>query len=473
LKPQPTHFLRLSALVLVVILIAGVLLGRRASTVSWQEYRAVIIESDDWGLCGFLPDCDALTDVVIEALDPGSFPEIYWSSTLEDSMDVTALCAVLQKHLGSDGLPAVIQANYILASVVLLPRTVGRIEGGEWLADQDEEWAWYSFQLPDLPSMYSRPGLWSAVHAGMAIGVWYPELHGLFHYDPEQRRRATELNDVALAAARRGVMVFPGSESAWENGEWRKAGELAAELRQMRSAFSDLFGQPPTSVIASDYVWDARAEHLWAQQGLRVIQAKREQRPTAYRGRGVVPRTRKVLTRAWDRLVHPERVYLERNCRLEAVQASEPEPVIKQCLADIATAWRRGEAAVVETHRVNYVHCDASVAQIGRQSLDLLLEGVSGLGEGSPLYLTDFELGQLDRRGVSWCIRGNRLVLRNLSHSRRIIQIPEAALARWTGQPMSSATAGESAPLVVLAPGESGVVVEWPNGGNWVSSGGD
>ena len=473
MKLQPTRFLRFIALVLAVMLIAGVLLGRRASMVSWQRYPAVIIESDDWGLCGFLPDCDALTDIVIKALDAGSFPEIYWASTLEDSTDITALCAVLQRHLGGDGLPAVLQANYILASVVLLPREAGGSEGGEWLADEDEEWAWYVFQLPHLPSNYSRPGLWSAVYAGMATGVWYPELHGLFHYDPDQRRRATELNDLALAAARRGVMVFPGSESAWENGEWRKAGELAAELRQMRAVFTDLFGQPPTSVMAPDYVWDGRVERLWAQQGLQVIQAKREQRPTAYRGRGVVPRFRKVLARSWDRIAHPARVYLERNCRLEPVQTSDPESVIKQCLDDIATAWRHGEVAVVETHRVNYVHCDASVSRLGRQSLDLLLEGVSELGEGGPLYLTDFELAQLDRRGVSWCIRGNRLILRNLSHSRRILQIPAAALARWTGQTLTPATAAEAARLVVLAPGESAVVAEWPNGENWVLSAGD
>ena len=77
-----------------------------------------------------------------EDLAPGEFPEVYWHSTLEDSAAVADLCAVLAAHPGRDGQPAVMQANYILASLdyaIDAPESLDR---------------WSAHEFPDTPRGY-------------------------------------------------------------------------------------------------------------------------------------------------------------------------------------------------------------------------------------------------------------------------------------------------------------------------------
>jgi len=85
-------------------LAVGMVWGRSPGLVEWCRARAVCIESDDWGLCGFLPDSSAIAAMDREALAPGHFPDVYWHSTLEDSAMVAELAAVLKAHVGRDGL---------------------------------------------------------------------------------------------------------------------------------------------------------------------------------------------------------------------------------------------------------------------------------------------------------------------------------------------------------------------------------
>lgn len=379
----------------------GLLTAGQPGAVDWRRLRAIALESDDWGLAGFVPSVDAWTGLEREALSPGRFPEVYWNSTLEDSATVTRLAAVLAGSHGRDGRPAVLQPNYVMSSL-------------DWDAGR-----WIRRDLPDHPGTYPRPGLWQAVSAAIAAGVWYPEYHAAWHYDPQRRRQTVAAGGAALVAAERGIMLFPGSEAARELGPWRPTPELAAELDTGLVVFAAAFGRAPGSVIAPDYTWDGRCEDLWATRGLTVIQAKREQRHPGLPP-GAAGRVLKVLERQWARARHPGRVYLERNCRLEPVQAPDVGAVVAACLAQTQRAWRRGEPAIVETHRVNYAHGDTSVAGDGRGALAAYLTGLAGLGEPGPVFLVDAEIAALGRRGTSLVEAGGALVARNGARSRRL-----------------------------------------------------
>ena len=116
-EPPTTHSALLGGALLG--LAVGMVWGRSPAMVDWTRVRAVCIESDDWGLCGFLPDTTALVGLDREDLSPGEFPEVYWGSTLEDSTVLSRLCEVLERHPGRDGLPAVMQAS---SSLVRPPR---------------------------------------------------------------------------------------------------------------------------------------------------------------------------------------------------------------------------------------------------------------------------------------------------------------------------------------------------------------
>ncbi|MFN2369882.1 MAG: hypothetical protein ABR506_01880, partial [Candidatus Krumholzibacteriia bacterium] len=130
----------------------------------------------------------------------------------------------------------------------------------------------------------------------------------------------------------------------------------------------------------------------------------------------------KFAARRWGKVARPGRVYLERNCRFEPVQAPAPAAVTAACAAQVRQAWSRGEPAIVETHRVNFAHTDPAVAALGRRELGRLL---ADLAEDRPLFLTDTEVAQLARRGVSVRSGGDgQVIVRNGTRARRVAVVP-------------------------------------------------
>ena len=421
---------RFAGLVLVTLLgVVGLVGGRGGGLVDWREVRAVVLESDDWGLCGFLPDSASLVGLTPAELETGAFPAVYWGSTLEDSAAVASLAAVLAGATGRDGLPAVLQPNYILSSL-------------SWEAGADAEGRWVARDLPDVPPAYARPGLWRAVEAATAAGVWHPELHGRWHYDPARRQSASLATVATREAAQRQIPLFPGSEQAWELGPWRPTADLAAELDGSLRVFGAVFGRAPRAVIAPDYRWDDRHEELWLSRGIGTIQAKRGQRRAAFDG--LWGRVRKVADRTVARQLRRDRIYLDRNVVFEPVQNPQPQRVTADARIALAGAWARGEPAIVETHRVNFVHLDPAVVARGRAELAALLDFGTAPAAGRPLYLVDAEVAGLQRLGTSWDDRGDQLVVRNLTRSRRLVVVP-------AGGPLP-------ARVVALGPGETMVL---------------
>jgi hypothetical protein len=397
------------------------------SAVDWRGLRAVALESDDWGLAGFVPSARVWDGLRREDLSPGGFPGVYWNSTLEDSTTVADLAALLALHRGRDGLPAVLQPNYVMSSLA-------------W-----EDGRWHRYDLPDLPRKYQRPGLWAAVAAARRLGVWYPEFHAAWHYDPALRREATVTSAVAREAAARGIMLFPGSEAARELGSWRPIPVLALELDEALAVFERAFGRRPGSLIAPDYTWNGRVESLWSSRSLNVIQAKREQRHPDLPS-GTIGRVLKVLERQWAKSTRAGRTYLERNCRLEPAQSPDPEATVVACVRETARAWRRGEPAIVETHRVNFAHADAAVVELGRRSLDTYLTRVAELPGSGPLFVADGEIASLSRHGTSVRRAGAAVVVRNGSHTRRIVAVEGGVVGPAGSQSLIILDAGWSGP---------------------------
>lgn len=402
----------LVAILLAIMVVAGAMTVTERSLVNWREVHAVALESDDWGLPGFVPAADSWRGLDPEALGAGRFPPIYWGSTLEDSAVVARLDALLYKHRDRDGIPAVFQPNYVLGSLA-------------WDAGAGR---WFHYDLPQLPPEYQRPGLWAAVASARWRGVWHPELHAALHYDPEIRRQRGRESDLSREITRRGISLFPGSEHAWELAPQRPLTVLTAELDHSLSVFERVFGRPVDSVIAPDYTWTDPMEDVWQSRGLRVIQAKREQRNPQWLA-GIPGRGQKYWERQWARLLRPQRFYLERNCRLEPVQSADPAAVVARCLADVRKAWRRGEPAIVETHRVNFAHTDTAVVAAGLAALGDLLDGICNVVD-QPTFLCDREIGQMMAQGVSWRRAGPNLVLRNPSHGTRLVVLTGADLKR-------------------------------------------
>ncbi len=393
---------------LVFMGVVGLVTVESAGLVDWRNLRAVTFQSDDWGLAGFVPSADVWLEYNREEFHPGRFPEVYWESTLEDSLMVSRLCDIMASVWGSDGLPAVFQPNYVLSSLSYEKGPTGYV--------------WNRYDWPQLPTAYQRPGLLTAVQHGIDQGLWYPEFHATWHYDPTIRLEVALSSDISQKLTKAGVTLFPGSEKAWELAPWRSTKDLNSELFHSSRIFENAFGRPIGSVMAPDYIWDDRIEAMWQAHGIRVIQGKREQRdPTLLPGKS--GRIQKYLKRKFDLLANRQRQYLKRNCRLEPVQTHDVDEVLKRCLADTRKAWNGGYPAIVETHRVNFAHSDQSVVQKGQQTLESYLFSICENPDFLPVFLVDTEIAQLQTRGVSWVVRGKQIILRNATHSRRLIAI--------------------------------------------------
>ncbi len=370
----------------------------QGSMVDWRAIQSVAIHSDDWGLCGFLPESMILDEAQIELINPGNFPPVYWTSTLEDSNDVNELASVLAKYLDRDGNPAVFQANYITSSLQSTPD------------------GWLEYDIPEFHPAYQRPGMWNAVNSAIEAGVWVPELHGTWHYNPLQMKSIVTGNRKLEELNNAGLLLFPDCMSAFELGLEADRKVIEDDLDRSVGIFKDLFGTLPHSMIAPDYVWYRNDENLWKSTGLRAVQAKIEQRrPNQNKYTGHVM---KMFERGIRRISEKQLYYIERNCRLESLQHSDRDATISKCYDDVLTSWNRGEPAVVETHRINFVSTDPDLQNIGLSALDNLL---SKIETQDVTWLCDDEIAQLSKTGTSSRIFGDQVICRNYTHSRRLV----------------------------------------------------
>ena len=148
----------------------------------WARLRAVVLESDDWGLCAWVPDREAWTALAGTPAFRSPAGERYGGSTLESAADVKALAGLLLEHSGGDGFPPVWQANTVmanpdyarLASPALDAPTIPLVD------------------LPDTPGRWSRPA-----ERCVVTRAWTP------HKRSEERRTPSRASDSRSSASTR------------------------------------------------------------------------------------------------------------------------------------------------------------------------------------------------------------------------------------------------------------------------------
>src|ERR1044072_3931413 len=77
----------------------------------WRRLKAVVLESDDWGLCAWSADEQALRVLADTPAFRTPAGRRYAGSTLESAQDVRALADTLAEFRGGDGFHPVWQGN--------------------------------------------------------------------------------------------------------------------------------------------------------------------------------------------------------------------------------------------------------------------------------------------------------------------------------------------------------------------------
>jgi len=353
----------------------------------WHRLNAVVLQSDDWGLCAWVPDDRAHRALAQQPAFRTVAGRRYGRSTLESAADVGALAKELLAWRGGDGLPPVWQANTVMANpdYAAMRRPPFDFEAPPLCSH------------PALPSRWARPGLWDAVHLAEAQGVWWPELHGLHHL-PETAW-LTSLRRGDTEARRSLEQASPISSAVEASGEYDASEPRrlrAKRVRQAAEAFRQLFGRAPTSFCPPDYRFDTWFEEEAASIGLTTLQGKAEQ------AGAWLP----ALRRRWLALRFPHHVgtrfYLPPRIAFEP-EGDERAPGPRGLDAAhraVRAAWRAGRPAIVSTHRMNYAHLDAAWSQGSRRALAVLLERLCA---DNAVFLTDHEIRQLVEK--HWSVR--------------------------------------------------------------------
>jgi hypothetical protein len=379
----------------------------------WRRLKAVVFESDDWGLCAWCPDEQAFRVLAGMPAFRSESGRRYAGSTLESAQDVRLLADTLLEFRGGDGFPPVWQANTIMAAPDY-SRLVPPLFDAETLPLID---------FPETPSRWRRPGLRAELGRVCASGLWWPELHGLHHL-PEHAwltalRRGT---DDARRAHEHQSPVCAAVEGSGEYDPSEPRDVRARNFALAAEKFTKLFGRAPSSMCPPDYRWDEDLEADAERSGLVVFQGLGEKAGHAH------PRLRRALMR-WRWPDTPgRRFYMPLRTAFEPHAAADGERLVETVARAARDAWSRGQPAVISTHRLNYAHLDATRAAAGRAALRDLLKR---LIEDGAVFLVDAEVRALHDR--SWSVRpvGDRgALVRYYGVPRAAIRFPAPPGAR-------------------------------------------
>ena len=233
----------------------------------WKRMKAVVLESDDWGLCAWAPDLQAyrvLSDMPVFRSPAG---RRYGGSTLERAADVRRIAGVLLEFRGGDGIAPILQANTVMAAP-----DYARIEPPAFAFDELP-----LIGLPLAPSRWARPGLWGEIVAAREAGVWWPELHGLHHLPESAWLKA--LRTGVLDARRAFEHQSPVCDAVVNSGEYDASEPLELRIRNLERAvqrFEQVIGRAPESFCPPNYRSDARIESEAERLGVRTIQGRPE-----------------------------------------------------------------------------------------------------------------------------------------------------------------------------------------------------
>ncbi|WP_022948495.1 glycosyhydrolase [Methylohalobius crimeensis] len=291
------------------------------------KYPVLIIESDDWG--------------------PGSD---------EQSHALEAIRAVLVKHRDKTDRHPVMTIGVLLS-----------IPDAEAIVASDR----YHFR--SLQESRYR-SIVETLMAGEREGVFDLQLHGMAHFWPA--------NFMAARNREKAVASWLSEDGwrterlpAWLQSRWIDAASLPSRslpVDQIRSAvreevecFEHCFGRRPQVVVPPTFVWDAQVEKIYADAGIKVLITP---------GRRYAGRDRE------GRLTAPERSFFDGellSCGLRAlVRDVYFEPSLghrsDQIFEAIARKWRRGQPALLETHRFNFLDGQLNSSL---DALEALLEG--------------------------------------------------------------------------------------------------
>lgn len=304
----------------------------------------VVIESDDWG-CMTVPNKEVYKRLIEEGI---RMEQSHYSKydTLESSDDVEGLLDVLDSVRDSNGSPAVMTLNYLVAN-----------PNYEIIKDCGFE----SYYYETIDKTYERYFRGDVVHLiidGMKKGLVLPQLHGREHlniflwlkylkegFDP--LKKAFDNRMFAVVA----TTVTQPMDSVKRSMYPKSVEELEINKAQIRDGlklFKDIWGYESESFIAPNYAWHPLVEDTLICNGIKYLQGGYRQQYYDFNNQKNVVRYHYMGERLDNGLICSVRnVEFEPS---ECVSKAQVDSVLRQ----VSDAFRMGKPCIISTHRVNY-----------------------------------------------------------------------------------------------------------------------
>ncbi|MCA6423946.1 MAG: hypothetical protein IM568_14195 [Flavobacterium sp.] len=301
--------------------------------------KLVILESDDWGAIR-TPSKEIVNYFEKSKIDVSK--SIYKNDALESQTDLELLFDVLHKHKGSDGQPAIMTANAIMANP-----DFKKIKESDF---QNYFWEPFYTTFQHYPEHQNNLSLWKK---GMELGVFQPQFHGREHVNIHRWMSALKGNSERVRELFDFGTTFSGiaDYSFMESFDWNSPEEVETHkkiLAEGLAVFETTFGFASKSFIAPCYTLDSKLNSFLASQGIEWMQGTRSQlQPTGTFNRYTL------IRHSFGQENNGLR-YNVRNCFFEPSMLPSKNWV-DSCLAQIQTAFLFSKPAVICSHRINYI----------------------------------------------------------------------------------------------------------------------
>ena len=314
----------------------------------WRTKRhLVVIESDDWGTIR-MPSREVYDEFLRRGIRVDRDAYCRYDN-LAMKHDLENLFEVLNSVKDKNGHPAVITANTLSANPIF---------------DKIKESNFTEYYFEPFTDTLRR----DTAHAdafemwkqGMAAGVFHPQSHGREHLYVKKwlqtLRNGDKVTRTAFDLGTWGLTAHVDESikeyymGAFNSSEDADISEFEIIIDDALKMFKEIFGYDSKSFTPTTYEWSPKIEPCLVNHGVKYIQSTFQQKVPIGDDQGV-----KTLYRGFQGTrTKAGLIRLFRNCFFEP-STNENYDWVGDCLKRIEIAFKRGKAANICAHRLNFI----------------------------------------------------------------------------------------------------------------------
>lgn len=315
----------------------------------WRtDRKIVVIESDDWGSVR-MPSKDAYNQFLNKGIRVDNDPYCRYDS-IATEVDLTSLFETLSSVKDKNGHSAILTANTIMTNPDFekIKRSYFR------------EYYYESF-VKTLERSSSTSNILDVWKQGMDKGIFKPQFHGREHLNIKKWLDALRNNETSTLLAfdfqtfglttEVSPSIVTNYMGAYDSCLLEDIDFYKSTIAEGLGLFEEIFGYRSVSFIPTTYTWSPKIEVAMKENGIKYIQGLVTQRIPVDDGRnfkfrkGNFQGTRNKLGM----------YYLMRNCFFEPTLEGNQLNVVDDCLRRINIAFQWKKAAVICSHRLNFI----------------------------------------------------------------------------------------------------------------------